>query len=71
MSTTLIEIQVNGEARAVPAEISIEEMLISLDLQPAMIVVEHNGEILRRDRYRDVQIAAGDSFELVHFVGGG
>ena len=71
MSTTLIEIQVNGEARAVPAEISIEEMLISLDLQPAMIVVEHNGEILRRDRDRDVQIAAGDSFELVHFVGGG
>jgi thiamine biosynthesis protein ThiS len=66
-----IHIQVNGEARDVPGPLTVEELLRSLDLQPAMIVVEHNGDILRRHRYADVRVDSGDSLELVHFVGGG
>lgn len=66
-----IRIQVNGEPRDVAEGLNIEELLRSLDLQPRMIVVEHNGDILRRERYAAVPIAAGDSLELVQFVGGG
>jgi thiamine biosynthesis protein ThiS len=37
-----------------------------------MIVVEHNGEILRRDAAGPVHaLRTGDIIELVHFVGGG
>jgi sulfur carrier protein len=66
-----IEIQVNGERRNVPHGLSVEELLRTFDLQPRMIVVEHNGDILRRERYGEVRVGAGDAFELVHFVGGG
>lgn len=69
--TNAIDIQVNGEPRAVPGGLTVEELLRSLDLQPTMIVVEHNGDILRRERYGQVRVAAGDALELVHFVGGG
>jgi thiamine biosynthesis protein ThiS len=35
------------------------------------VVVERNREIIRRDEYSEVAIDAGDTIELVHFVGGG
>lgn len=66
-----IRIQVNGEARAVAGGLTVEALLRSLDLQPRMIVVERNGDILRRERYSEVHVAEGDALELVHFVGGG
>jgi len=36
-----------------------------------MVVVELNRDILERDSYRDFTVSAGDTLELVHFVGGG
>lgn len=67
----LIDIQVNGENRSVQTDLTIEELLRSFDLHPRMIVVEHNGDILRRERYAEVRVSSGDQLELVHFVGGG
>lgn len=69
--TSLIDIQVNGEGRTVPPNLTIQDLLFSFDLHPRMIVVEHNGDILRRERYPEVRVAGGDRLELVHFVGGG
>lgn len=66
-----IQIQVNGETRSVTGGVTVEELLRSFDLQPRMIVVEHNGDILRRERYGEIRVEPGDAFELVHFVGGG
>jgi thiamine biosynthesis protein ThiS len=68
---TEIDVTLNGETRAIPAGISVHELLEHLELQPRLIVVEHNGEILRREGYSDVSVQAGDALELVHFVGGG
>jgi sulfur carrier protein len=68
---TEIDVTLNGETRTVPAGISVHGLLEHLELQPRLIVVEHNGEILRRDGYTDVSVQAGDAIELVHFVGGG
>lgn len=69
--TGAIDVRINGEPREVPGGLSIEDLLHALELQPKLVVVEHNGEILRRDRYPDVRVEPGDAFELVHFVGGG
>ena len=66
-----IQVAVNGEPREIPAGLSVEGLLEHLRLQPKMVVVEHNGDILRKDRYPETGVAAGDSLELVHFVGGG
>jgi sulfur carrier protein len=49
----------------------VEGLLAHLDLHPRTIVVERNGDILRRDAYPGVQVEEGDRLELVHFVGGG
>lgn len=66
-----ITIRVNGEDRAVRHGLTVEQLLRDFELQPKMIVVEHNGDILRREKYGDVGVSEGDALELVHFVGGG
>lgn len=66
-----IRVQLNGEAREVPAGLTVEALLRHLEVHPRLVVVEHNGEILRRDGYAAVPVHEGDALELVHFVGGG
>lgn len=69
--TTVVNVTLNGEAREIPADLSVDELLRHLDLEPRLVVVELNREILRRDDYGTTPVADGDSLELVHFVGGG
>ena len=66
-----IAIRVNGEARHVPAGLSIAAMLGELGLDPRKVAVERNLEIVPRSTLGDVRVEDGDAFEIVHFVGGG
>ena len=66
----MIRVQVNGEMRDVP-EGSVTTLLEELGLNPQLIVVEHNREILDRAVFSATPLRAGDTVELVHFVGGG
>jgi len=66
-----VSIRVNGDGREVPAGLSVAALLEHLGLHPRMVVVERNGHILRRDALAASPVEPGDSYELVHFVGGG
>ncbi len=66
-----IQVQVNGKEREVRSGLSVHELVESFDLNPLLIVVELNREILDRDQFKDVLVSEGDAVELVHFVGGG
>ncbi len=65
------QVQVNGKEREVRSGLSVHELVESFDLNPLLIVVELNREILNRDQFKDVPVSEGDAVELVHFVGGG
>ena len=71
MQEATIGVRINGDARDVPAGMNVPALLAHLQLHPGLVVVERNGEILRRDALDPVPVQAGDTFELVHFVGGG
>ena len=71
LAPATIRIRVNGDERDVPAGLSVPGLLAHLDLNPRMVVVERNGEILRRDALDAAPVEPGDAYELVHFVGGG
>ncbi|HEX6590207.1 MAG TPA: sulfur carrier protein ThiS [Longimicrobiales bacterium] len=66
-----MQVEINGERRTIPDGLDVAGMLGHLGLDPRMVVVERNRDILRREQLSDVDVAAGDRFELVHFVGGG
>ena len=70
-TSSTIEVRLNGADREIPLGLSVAGLLEWLDLNPALVVVEKNREILERDRYGETSVEERDVLELVHFVGGG
>jgi thiamine biosynthesis protein ThiS len=66
-----LRVVVNGEPRVIAAPATVADLLRVLGLDPRMVVVELNREIIRRQRVGEVSLKEGDALELVHFVGGG
>ena len=66
-----LAVTVNGERREAPAGATVLSLLVSLELDPAHVVVEHNGEILRREDFPSTPLAEDDTLEIIRFVGGG
>ncbi len=65
-----MRLRVNGDELVVEGVATVEEYLTQLGVH-RMIVVEHNGEIIRKERYAETPLKDGDSLEIVHMVGGG
>jgi thiamine biosynthesis protein ThiS len=66
-----VEIVVNGEARVVPEGLTLEGLLGVLGIDPSRVAVERNREIVRKAAWGGTGVEAGDSLEVVWFVGGG
>ncbi|MCB2050538.1 MAG: sulfur carrier protein ThiS [Novosphingobium sp.] len=70
MATLALSLTVNGEIRRSDPG-TIADLIRSLELDPAKVAVERNGDIVPRSTLADVPLADGDVLEIVHFVGGG
>ena len=66
-----IAVRVNGEPYFCSSSISLPELLIQMDLNPRLVAVEYNGEIIHRQYWAETQIQQGDRLEIVTIVGGG
>ncbi|MCX7623996.1 MAG: sulfur carrier protein ThiS [Thermomicrobium sp.] len=66
-----IRLTVNGKRVELDGVRTIAELLRSRGLDPRLVAVEHNGEIVPREEYERRELRDGDVLEVVHFVGGG
>jgi thiamine biosynthesis protein ThiS len=66
-----IEIIINGETRILRQPASVADLLAELSLDTRKVAVERNLEIVPRSAYAATALAAGDTLEIVHFIGGG
>ena len=72
VGSDLVAVTLNGDTREIPARSTVASLLASLELEPRLVVVERNREILRdRAAFSSLELNAGDTIEIVHFVGGG
>jgi thiamine biosynthesis protein ThiS len=62
---------VNGERREIPEGLNVAGLLDHLGMANGRVAVERNLDILPRARWQETQVKSDDSFEIVHFVGGG
>jgi len=67
----MMQIQVNGQERDIPAGTSVATLLRDLGLDGRTLVAELNRRSVRPPEIESAQLEAGDRVELVHFVGGG
>lgn len=66
-----MKITCNGEQRAVDEDISLNDLVLSLELNPQTLVAEVNGTIVEHPKFPDQVLRDGDKIELIRFVGGG
>jgi sulfur carrier protein len=66
-----MNITCNGEQKAVDNNISLNDLVLSLDLNPQSLVEEVNGIIIEQPLFSDMKLQDGDRIELFRFVGGG
>lgn len=71
VSCPLVQITLNGERFELDQPLSVTALLARLDVDPRRVAVEHNLEIIKRQRFPDVVVSDGDTVEIVNFVGGG
>ena len=65
-----MNVQINGEIRTIE-QMSLLELLGTLDITPARVAVERNRDIVSKQEYATTLLAEGDIIEIVQFVGGG
>ena len=65
-----MRLRLNGKDRDVEAVSTVEELITHLGIH-RMIVVEHNGVILKKEEFPARSLREGDVLEIVHMVGGG
>ncbi len=67
----LITLHVNGDLHTCHARTLLPDLLEQLGLNPRLIAVEYNGEILHRQFWTETEIKPDDRLEIVTIVGGG
>ena len=70
-ASALITLQVNEKPHTCNPDTSLPQLLHQLGIEPRLVVVEHNGEILHRQHWSHTQLQSGDRLEIVTIVGGG
>ena len=66
-----MQITVNGKPREASDNATILSFLETNEIDPRIVAVERNGEIVKREQWRSVKLVSGDTLEIVRMVGGG
>jgi len=66
-----MDLRVNGKPKAVEDGATIGDLITLLGLRARSVVVERNGEPVRRSEFETVRLSDGDVLEVVRAVPGG
>lgn len=66
-----MEIILNGEKESLDKAYTVSELLQKQGLNPAVVTISLNGNILTRDVFDNTTVKDGDSLDILMFMGGG
>ena len=67
----MIELTINGKVLQLKNPINLMNFLEDNSIEPRMIVIEYNGEIIKPEYWNNTTLKSGDKLEIVHMVAGG
>ena len=65
-----MQITINGKPEELQAD-TIMDVLKQKDIDPHMVAVELNAQIVERDRLESTNVQEGDTVEFLFYMGGG
>jgi thiamine biosynthesis protein ThiS len=66
-----VTVTINGERREIPDGLNVAALLEHIGMPAERVAIERNLDILPRARWIETTVQPHDSYEIVHFVGGG
>ncbi len=66
-----MQLTVNGEAYECPEGLTVRDLIERLGLTTGPVAIERNREVVPRALHVSTVLAAHDTVEVVHLVGGG
>lgn len=66
-----MKVILNGEARSFTETLSMQELLMQLQIDPETVAIEQNGTLIGCDERPNTHLSEGDCIEIVQFIGGG
>ena len=66
-----MQVKLNGEPREIPDGLTVGGLLAHLGVKTQRVAVEVNEAVVVKARHAEHALKAGDSVEIVAFVGGG
>ncbi|MCP4679449.1 MAG: sulfur carrier protein ThiS [Deltaproteobacteria bacterium] len=67
----MIEVSINGETRSVNEGLKLSQLLEELGVAEHILLVEMNGDMIRREHFDENAVEEGDILELIRITGGG
>jgi sulfur carrier protein len=67
----MLEIELNGAARTLPAGTTLHDLVESLGLAGQALALAVNRSVVPRERWRGTPLRAGDRVDVVRAIGGG
>lgn len=71
MKNREIEIVINGEKQYIAEGKDLQSLIEELKIAEKVMAAAVNMEIVKKERWPEHRLKAGDRVELLHFVGGG
>jgi len=65
-----MRVTINGKSEEVQAA-TMADLLSAKEIEPRMVTIEQNGQIVPRDLLATTGIREGDQIEILFFMGGG
>jgi thiamine biosynthesis protein ThiS len=66
-----VDVRVNGKTKTMQDGATVSDLVVALGLDTKRVVVERNGEPVKRSSFAAVRLASGDVLEVVRAVPGG
>jgi sulfur carrier protein len=67
----MIRVTVNGREQKLDRPVDVATLLKMLNVNPRLVAVGYNGEVLNKKHLQELLLKDGDSLDIVHMVGGG
>ena len=66
-----MKVTINGKEETFIEQMTLNDVVQAKQLNPKVIVLEYNGEIINQDDWNNITLKENDVLEIVSFVGGG
>lgn len=67
----MVQVKINGALAEIPDTYSIDDLLLARKLPRDIVIIELNGEIIKREQWESLKFNPSDSLEIIRIIGGG